>query len=300
MIPLVSAEVVAFWVFAPLTVIAAIAMVLARKPVYSALCLAGLMICLAGLYASLDAPFLFVAQIIVYTGAIMMLFVFTMMMVGVDTVDEMIETIRGQRVAVIVAVLAFLVLIGFAVGHGIVTPSAGLGQANAGGNVQGLAQLVFGRYVFAFEATAALLITAALAAMVLAHHERLTPRERQPERVRRRTREFAETGAQPGPLPGPGVYARHNSADYPALLPDGSVSELSRIPTLVAQGVAVVEAGQLKQPVLTALRQVQQVHEEALGNPTEPEPPEADLTGARRVAAVEAGAGEASDGEGEK
>ena len=170
MIPLVTGQAIAFWILGPLSIAAGAGMVFSRKPVHCALCLAGLMCCLAGLYASLDAPFLFVAQIIVYTGAVMMLFVFTMMMIGVDSVDEMVETIKGQRAATAIAVLGLAVLLVSAVGHGILTGSQGLAQANGqAGNVRSLAFLVFGRYVFAFEATAALLITAALAAMVLSH-----------------------------------------------------------------------------------------------------------------------------------
>ena len=91
----------------------------------------------------------------------------------------------------------------------------------------GLAQLIFTKYVFAFEVTSALLITAALGAMVLAHRERLTPKPTQ--------RELSEARIQqrPGaPLPPPGTYARHNAVDMPALLPDGTVSELSVSPVI--------------------------------------------------------------------
>ena len=80
------------------------------------------------------------------------------------------------------------------------------------------------------------LMVAALAAIVLAHGESLRKRETQAERARRKTLEFAETGKDPGPLPGPGVYARHNSIEYPALLPDGSIAEKSVSPTLAIRG----------------------------------------------------------------
>ena len=94
--------------------------------------------------------------------------------------------------------------------------------ANADGNVPGLAQLLFSRYVFAFEATSALLITAAIGAMVLAHRERLTPKPTQADLAAQRMRDYAEHGKHPGPLPAPGVFARHNAVDTPALLPDGT------------------------------------------------------------------------------
>lgn len=266
MIPLVTAQAVAFWVFAPLSILAGLGMVFSRKPVHSALSLAGLMICLACLYASLDAPFLFVAQIIVYTGAVMMLFVFTMMIIGVDSVDEMVETIKGQRIAAIIAVIGVALLLILAVGHGIVTGSEGLESAvGSDGNVRSLAYLVFGRYVFPFEATAALLITAALAAMVLAHGESLTKKENQREKVVRRTREYGEKGAHPGPLPSPGVYARHNSVDHPALLPDGEIAQDSIIPTLAARGVVIVDKERLVAPNVQADKAIRDVHDELHG-----------------------------------
>jgi NADH-quinone oxidoreductase subunit J len=81
--------------------------------------------------------------------------------------------------------------------------------------------------VFAFEVTSALLITAALGAMVLAHRERAEPKQTQKDLSRARFVRFGQLGRNPGPLPGPGTYARHNAIDMPALLPDGSVSPLS-------------------------------------------------------------------------
>ena len=267
MIPLITAQTVAFWVFAPLAVAGALGMVLSRKPVHSALSLAGMMVALGCLYASLDAPFLFVAQIIVYTGAVMMLFIFTMMIVGVDSVDSLVETIRGQRVASTIAVGALAVLLIVALSQGFVTASQGLEGANTahGGNVQGVAQYVFGPFVFAFELTAALLLVAALAAIILAHGERLKKRETHKDRVRRRTRQYAEQGTDPGPLPGPGIYARHNSSDYPALLPDGSVAENSISPTLRVRGVSIVENDGLRSAHRAAITKFVAVGDEAAG-----------------------------------
>jgi NADH-quinone oxidoreductase subunit J len=112
----------------------------------------------------------------------------------------------------------------------------GLDQANAGGNIPALAQMLFSRYVYAFEATSALLITAALGAMVLAHRERLTPKVTQGDMAAQRMRDYAEHGKHVGPLPAPGVYARHNAVDTPALLPDGTASESSVSRVLVARG----------------------------------------------------------------
>ena len=98
----------------------------------------------------------------------------------------------------------------------------GLEEANKDGNIEALANILFSRYVFAFEVTSALLITAAVGAMVLAHRERLTPKPTQADLAAQRVRDYAETGLHLGPLPPPGVFARHNAVDTPALLPDGT------------------------------------------------------------------------------
>ena len=81
-----------------------------------------------------------------------------------------------------------------------------------------------------------MLITAAIGAMVLAHRERLTPKLTQGDLAARRMRDYADHGKHPGPLPSPGVYARHNAVDTPALLPDGSPSEISVSRTLQSRG----------------------------------------------------------------
>jgi NADH-quinone oxidoreductase subunit J len=226
-----TGEAVVFWLLAPIAVLAGLGMLFSKKAVHSALLLALVMLCLAVLYLAQDAPFLGVVQIVVYTGAIMMLFLFVLMLVGVDSGDSLVETLRGQRVAAVLAALGFGALLIFSIGDAVVS-NVGLEQANSGGNVEGLAALIFSKYVFAFEVTSALLITAALGAMILAHRERL---ERPPTQ-----RELSEQrfrgGIHPAPLPGPGVYARHNAVDTPALLPDGRPAEVSVSRVLIARG----------------------------------------------------------------
>lgn len=217
-----TAEAVAFWVLGAVAVLGAIAMVAAPKAVYSAMFLACTMISLAALYIAQDAVFLGVVQVVVYTGAVMMLFLFVLMLIGVDSSDSLVETIRGQRVAAIVAGIGFGVVLIAGTGN-LALQFTGLDQANAGGNVQGLAALIFTRYLWAFELTSALLITAALGAMVLTHRERFDRRKTQRELAVER---FA-VGGHPTPLPNPGVYARHNAVDVPARLPDGSDADMS-------------------------------------------------------------------------
>ena len=245
----------AFWILAPIMVLSALGMQLVRKAVHAALLLAVIMMSLAVLYAALEAPFLFAVQIIVYTGAILMLFLFVMMLVGVDASDSVIETIKGQRVAAIIAGLALGLLLALGVGQAALGKEAGLASANTGGNIQALANLLFSRYVFAFEITSALLITAAIGAMVLAHRERLTPRESQTSLAKQRMRDYADTGKHPGPLPSPGVYARHNAVDTPALLPDGTAAESSVSRVLAARGT-VRSAPAMADAIETVQRQL--------------------------------------------
>jgi NADH-quinone oxidoreductase subunit J len=219
--------VIAFWVLAPIMVAAALGMVFARKAVHAALLLAVVMMSLAVLYAAQDAPFLFAVQIIVYTGAILMLFLFVLMLVGVDSSDSIVETIKGQRLAATVVGVLFGVTAAVGVAQTSVGTIVGLDEANADGNVPGIAMLLFSRYIFAFEVTSALLITAALGAMVLAHRERLSPKPTQRDLASQRVKDWAEHGKPLGPQPTPGVYARHNAVDTPALLPDGTTAPTS-------------------------------------------------------------------------
>jgi NADH-quinone oxidoreductase subunit J len=228
-------EAVLFWILAPLTVIAALGMLLVKRAVHSALLLAFVMISLAVFYIASDAPFLGVVQIVVYTGAVMMLFLFILMLVGVDSSDSLVETIKGQRWAALLAGVGLGSLFAAALSRVVFpTPPVGLAGANIRGNVYGLAQMLFSRYVFAFEVVSLLLITAALGAMVLGHRERTEARPSQKELSEARFRPGAGT---PGAgLPGPGVYARHNAVDVPALLPDGTPAEASISRVIEARG----------------------------------------------------------------
>jgi NADH-quinone oxidoreductase subunit J len=254
LIPLVTASEVAFWVCAPFAVFCALGLLLSRKPVHSAIAMAGVMVSIAVLYAAQDAPFLFVVQIVVYTGAILMLFLFVVMLIGVDAQDSVVETLKGHRIAASLVALGVGVLLISAVGQFTLGGApAGLADANAehGGNIESIAAILFSRYVFLFEATAALLITAAVGAVVLAHGEELKKKVTQPEQMLQRTRDYADLGEHPGPLPNSGVFARHNAISTPALLPDGSIAEKSVSPTLALRGV-IVDVDELRAPTTSA------------------------------------------------
>ncbi|MGH3198138.1 MAG: NADH-quinone oxidoreductase subunit J [Streptosporangiaceae bacterium] len=211
-----------FWILAVISVAAALAMILIRQAVHCAMMLAVVMLCLATMYAMQGAPFLAFVQIIVYTGAVLMLFLFVLMLIGISSSDSLVETIKGQRLAAGLAAIGFFVLLMLSIGHAAIGPAPRPTAAYGTGNLSGLAALIFTTYVFPFEVTGALLITAAVGAMVLAHRERAVPRPTQRELAARRL-----ASGQLAPDPSPGVYALHDAADRLALLPDGSTTELS-------------------------------------------------------------------------
>ena len=222
-----TSRLVGFWVLAIIAVAAGLGMVLARKAVHCAVLLAVVMLSLAILYAMLGAPFLALVQIIVYTGAVLMLFLFVLMIVGISAADSIIETIRGQRLWATLGGIAMLVLLSLVIGNAAIGPAAPASAKFGNANVTSLASLIFTKYLYPFEITSALLITAALGAMVLAHRERVKPKPTQRDLAAERV-----ASGRPTPRPGPGTYAQHNAVDMPALLPDGSQSELSVSPVL--------------------------------------------------------------------
>jgi NADH-quinone oxidoreductase subunit J len=165
---------VVFWVFAPISVASAIAMLVMRNAVHAALFLIVNFFTIAVMYLLLDAPFLFAVQIIVYAGAIMVLFLFVIMLLGVDRGDDVRERLWGQRWVAIALAVGFVLEVGFAIRAAIglsTRAPAGFDAVNAGGNTQALAKVLFRDYFFPFEVTSVLLIVAAIAAMVLAQRK---------------------------------------------------------------------------------------------------------------------------------
>jgi NADH-quinone oxidoreductase subunit J len=211
-----------FWILAVLSVCAGIAMICVRQAVHCALLLAVVMLCLAAMYAMQGAPFLAFVQVIVYTGAVLMLFLFVMMLIGVSSTDSLVETIKGQRLFAGLAGIGLVALLIVGIGHAAIGSAPKPGALQNADNLTGLARLIFTTYVFPFEITSALLITAALGAMVLAHRERTSPKPTQRDIARRKI-----ASGQVAPEPPPGVYALHDAVDMPAMLPDGSTTERS-------------------------------------------------------------------------
>jgi len=235
-------ESVLFYVLAPLSVLAALGMLIVKKAVHSALLLAWVMISLAIFYIAQDALFLGIVQIVVYTGAVMMLFLFILMLVGVDSADSLIENIKGQRAIAITAAIGISGLLLSLIGRAtMINDTIGLAAANREGNVKGLAEQLFTKYVWAFEVVSALLITAALGAMVLAHSQRAKSKfvQRDLSIARFRKDSLAEAAG----LPGSGVYALHNAVDVPALLPTGKPAPTSISAVLEARGDMIDSKG---------------------------------------------------------
>jgi NADH-quinone oxidoreductase subunit J len=191
---------VVFWVFAPISVGSAIAMLFQRNAVHAALFLIVNFFTIAVFYLVLGASFLFAVQIIVYAGAIMVLFLFVIMLLGVDREETLVERIRGQRTIAVTLGVGIALELFFAIraGIGFATraPADFDEVANEGGNAVALSRLLFRRYFFPFEVTSVLLIVAAVAVMVLAARQR-----RAITRAEQEAGDPAEVSGEPEPVP---------------------------------------------------------------------------------------------------
>lgn len=215
-----TGEAVMFWITAPLMVMGALGLVFAKRAVYAALSMVFVMILMGALFLAQRADFLGLVQVFVYTGAVMMMFIFVVMVVGVDASDTFVDTLRGHRWVAAVAAIGLGMLL-IAPLAAITVPAAESGAAP--GTVTGIAVSLFSTYLVAFEMIGVLLSIAGVAALTLAHRERLAHKPSQRDLANARVRDNVFVAG----LPAPGVYARHNAADTPALLPDGTPSELS-------------------------------------------------------------------------
>lgn len=215
------------WILAAAIIAAAVGMVMCKELIHSALCLLFVMVGVAVEYATMGAPFVFVVQIVVYAGAVMVMILFIVMMVGArgQAADDD-ETRTGVSHSVLsgIAAIALLALIGIAVNMSTMNAPRGMAEANAehGGNIAGLGVEIFNKYVVGFEVLSALLIVAAVGAMIMIFRVRAVKRPTQRELSQARFRAYKERGINVGPLAGSGVYADSNAMDVPALLPDGS------------------------------------------------------------------------------
>ena len=168
-----------FWVLAPICVGSAVAMLFMRNPVHSALLLILNFFTIAVFFLMLGSSFLFVVQIIVYAGAIMVLFLFVIMLVGVDREESLRERIAGQRWVALALGIGLVAEVATAVRLGVGlsgTSPAITSTLNQGtGSVQALADVLFSSYFFPFEVTSILLIVAAIGVMLLGRRHVVPP-----------------------------------------------------------------------------------------------------------------------------
>jgi NADH-quinone oxidoreductase subunit J len=153
----------------------ALGVVLAKNPVHSALSLVATLFGIAVLFIAQEAEFLAAVQVIVYAGAVVVMILFVIMLLGVDRTEDLsVEPLRGQRAAAAVVGLVLAVgLVGVAlVGSVTGAPGAMAPEREGVPNVEQLAETLFTDHVFAFQATGVLLTIAVLGAVVMARHRR--------------------------------------------------------------------------------------------------------------------------------
>jgi NADH-quinone oxidoreductase subunit J len=166
-------DAVVFAIASVVSIAGALGVVLSRNPVHAALMLVMTLFGVAVLFVEQQAHFLAAVQVIVYAGAIVVLFLFVIMLLGVDRSEDLgVETLRAQRpmaaALVLITALELALLVRYG---GWVTGSrsiAGIGRDPNVPNVELLARSIFSRYLLAFEATSVLLVIAVVGAVVLA------------------------------------------------------------------------------------------------------------------------------------
>lgn len=263
-------EVALFWIFGATAVLGGLGLLFARKAVHAAVAMMMTMVSLGIIYVGQRAEFVGIIQIFVYSGAVMMLFLFVVMTIGVDASDSRLETLKGQRFWAYLLGAVFAVLAIFGLTRVDWPAGVGLEAAQAEGTVTALAREIFERQVFGFEILGALLVIAVMGAMVLAHRQRLTPKTSQ----RQMSQEKLRKGVWLAGKPNPGVYARHNAADTPALGPDGTPVEESVPRALVARGQVLSPAAYRlrgEEPPTPATREGDKDNDIAVTGPTDEE-----------------------------
>ncbi len=163
------AEVVVFSIFAAVALVGAVVMVTASNPVYSAIGLLGAMFSIAVMYVMLDAHFVAAVQVIIYAGAVMTLFLFVIMLIGVDTSDVYGMRPMVQRVMTVVVSIGFFAAIVLAARGAWITGSDAFGSGDFNGTIEAVADNLFGNWTIVFLSTVMLLTIAALGTIALAY-----------------------------------------------------------------------------------------------------------------------------------
>lgn len=163
-------DTIVFYLFAALAIIAALGVITLRNPVYSALSLAVVFVSLAALYVLLSAPFIAAAQVMIYAGAILILFVFVIMMLSPDS-DQGAGALKFQRPLAIVFGLVLAIELVVALATAVLAPTQGqftperIAQI---GSVQAVGASLFTDFMLPFEITSLLLLVAIVGVIVLA------------------------------------------------------------------------------------------------------------------------------------
>ncbi len=163
------AEVVVFIIFAAVALVGGITVVTARNPVYSAIGLLSAMFAIAVMYVLLDAHFVAAVQVIIYAGAVMTLFLFVIMLIGVDTRDAYGVVVPAQRIMTVVVSVGFFAAIVLAGRSAWITGSSRFGVVDLNGTIEAVADELFGTWTIVFLSTVMLLTIAALGTIALAY-----------------------------------------------------------------------------------------------------------------------------------
>lgn len=248
-----------FWVVAVATVALAIGIAICRKAVHSAVCMVGVMLCLAMLYVSQGAYFIGVVQVVVYTGAVMTLILFIIMMVGINASDNFLRTKRSlRRTAWLMGTAGAVILV--AVICESLLPSTGqvapveVASGSTTSNPVQMAMMLFREHIFTMQAVSGLLIIAAIGAMSLTHADPLFKALKQPQTAELRMEAYGQRNIHPGQRPAPGVYQETNAADVPAVDGEHNRPLIESIPKALRSRNAEQNLAQVSVRTVNALR----------------------------------------------
>lgn len=212
--------------------VCALAVAFSNRAVHAAVYMMGMMIAIAAIYFSLGAEFLGAVQIVVYTGAIMMMFLFVIMMVGVQSIDSPRDSERTTVIAAVLMALAMGILSIVAASQTLLGALRPMQEAPQDNPVK-IASALINTYYFPMEMVACLLIIAAVGAMTLTHSDSLLPRLTHRFIVEQRMKAYKEKGTMLGQQVPPGVYAETNALDVPAINGETMRPEESSVPRVV-------------------------------------------------------------------
>jgi NADH-quinone oxidoreductase subunit J len=160
-----------FLIFAAIAVFCAISLVVQKHPIASALSLIGVMGALAVLYLQLGGEFIFAAQVIVYAGAIMVLFIFVIMLLNAGAETQTFQVSRFVKYLGLILLFAFLLLISFVIQAALPKTEGVVFGAFQGGTALEIGRKLFTSYLLPFEVTSVLILIAIVGAIVLARKE---------------------------------------------------------------------------------------------------------------------------------